>query len=263
MRQSKQQLEACLPLGELTSRRVLLAQGVSSHGIDNHLKSGVLQKVVTGIYMRHESRLIWQGIVASLPRMMGEPVAGGGLTALELQGFAQYLGLGGKRRVHLYSPAPCPSWLPDAFRQMEGAELKWHRTTRLWQRGWPGSACINSYPWQEGSNLPVSAPEQAMLELLLLLPDELSFEHAEQLMQGLTQLSPRKLDGLLRDCMSVKVKRLFFWLADRFDYPWRGRLKVDDYDLGSGKRVVAKGGKLDQHYAITVPQAMFRDYVGG
>jgi len=47
---------------------------------------------------------------------------------------------------------------------------------------------------------------------------------------------------------------LFFWFADRFEYPWRKRLDACDYDLGSGKRVVAVGGQLDKHYHITVPR---------
>jgi len=95
------------------------------------------------------------------------------------------------------------------------------------------------------------------------LPEEVSFEHAEELMQGLTQLSPRKLDGLLRDCQNVKVKRLFFWLADRFQYPWRKKLNVDDYNLGAGKRVVAVGGQLDKQYQITVPKSFAGEQANG
>jgi len=260
VKQSKQKLEALLSLGQLTSRQLLLAQGVSSHAIDNYLKSEALLKLVPGVYMRRESKLHWQAIVASLPHLLSQPVSAGGLTALELQGFSQYLGLGDKRAVNIYSPAACPNWLRGVFRQLPNATLQWHRTTRLWQNGWPKPDCVNPYLWQEETSMPVSAPEQAMLEVLQSLPDALSFEHAGQLMQGATQLSPKKLDGLLQRCQSVKVKRLFFWLADRFNYPWRNRLEVSSYDLGSGKRVVAHGGKLDQRYAITVPQTLYQDH---
>ena len=84
----------------------------------------------------------------------------------------------------------------------------------------------------------------------------MTFEHANELMQGLVNLSPRKLDTLLKACKSVKVKRLFFWLANRQAYPWFSKLNVADYDLGSGKRFVAKNGKLDTKYLITVPSQM-------
>jgi len=263
VKQSTQKLAAHLPLGQLASRQSLQDTGFSLHNIDNQLKSGALKRVASGVYMRHESKLNWQGVVASLPRVMALPVAAGGLTALELQGFAQYLSLSNRRTVHLYSPAPCPAWLNRVFAQLPESELRWHRTTRLWLNGWPKSPCLNRHVWQEGTTLQVSTPEQAILEVLMALPEELSFEHAEQLMQGMTQLSPKKLDGLLHDCKNVKVKRLFFWLADRFDYPWRGRLGAGNYDLGSGKRVVAKGGRLDARYGITVPQALYRGSSGG
>jgi hypothetical protein len=49
------------------------------------------------------------------------------------------------------------------------------------------------------------------------------------------------------------VKRLFFWLAQRQSYSWFKKLDRSKYDLGSGKRVIAKGGKLDKDYLITVP----------
>lgn len=259
MKQSKHKLESSLPLGQLTSRQLLLKQGYSLHSIDNHLKSGALQKVVVGIYMRRESRLTWQGVVASLPRMLDQPVVAGGLTALELQGFAQYLGLSGERTIHLYSPAACPNWLKQLFIRLPDAVVKWHRTSRLWQNGWPERPCVTTHLWRGEVEMQVSSPEQAVLEVLMTLPDEVSFEHAEQLMQGLTQLSPGKLDALLHSCQSVKVKRVFFWLADRSAYPWRGRLDAKEYDLGSGKRVVAKGGRLDKRYQITVPQALYRE----
>ena len=118
--------------------------------------------------------------------------------------------------------------------------------------------CVTTHLWQQELAIPVSSPEQALLEMLLTMPEALSFEHAEQLMQGLLQLSPGKIDGLLNR-QSVKVKRLFFWLADRFDYQWRQQLKADAYDLGSGKRGVAKSGRLDKRYLITVPQALNRE----
>ena len=101
----------------------------------------------------------------------------------------------------------------------------------------------------------MAAPEQAYLEVLADVPDRVSFEHADQLMQGLTSLSPRRLDVLLKGCRHIKVKRLFFFFATRYDYGWLKHLDRKAYDLGSGKRVVARGGKLDGDYLITVPEA--------
>jgi hypothetical protein len=73
------------------------------------------------------------------------------------------------------------------------------------------------------------------------------------LMEGLTNLSPRRLQELLADCRSVKVKRLFFFFADRHKHAWLKRLRKEQIDLGKGKRMLVKGGRLDHTYQITVP----------
>ena len=75
-------------------------------------------------------------------------------------------------------------------------------------------------------------------------------------MEGLADLSPRRFDALLRRTRSVKVKRLFFWLAERQGHAWAKRLEPGDFDLGRGKRVLAKGGRLVSRYGIIVPEAM-------
>ena len=183
------------------------------------------------------------------------PVVVGGLSALSLSGLSQYLSLGNTPHIHLYAAGKLPTWLA---RLSLPVEFKGHSTSKLWPESLSkDKAFVKEYEWE--AELPpvyFSCPEKAILEVLTDLPENVSFEHADELMQGLVNLSPRKLDTLLIACKSVKAKRLFFWLAKRQAYPWFSKLQVKDYDLGSGKRVVAKGGKLDAEYLITVPSHM-------
>ncbi len=72
-------------------------------------------------------------------------------------------------------------------------------------------------------------------------------------MEGLANLSPRRLQGLLEACRSVKAKRLFFFFADRHQHAWLKRLDRQAIDLGKGDRLLVKGGKLNSVYHITVP----------
>ena len=58
----------------------------------------------------------------------------------------------------------------------------------------------------------LSTPERAILELLDELLDWESFHHADIIMEGLSPLSPRRMQKLLVACDSVKVKRLFLLL---------------------------------------------------
>ena len=58
---------------------------------------------------------------------------------------------------------------------------------------------------------------------------------------------------LLSDCKSIKVKRLFFWFAERHRFTWLPQIDQTKVNLGKGKRMLVKGGKLDPKYLITVP----------
>src|SRR5690554_5528849 len=70
---------------------------------------------------------------------------------------------------------------------------------------------------------------------------------------GLTNLRPRRLQGLLQACTSVRTKRAFLLLARYFRHGWFSRLDISAIDLGRGKRQLLKGGVLDREYQITVP----------
>lgn len=257
----KQSLKSLLPYGMLATKKWLAEQGLSAHAIDNAVKTETLLLLATGVYSQYSRSVSWEGVVASMQRMEKvegtdvPPVVVGGLSALSLSGLSQYLSLGSKPHIHLYAAGKLPAWLA---RLSLPVEFEGHSTNKLWPESLlTDKTFIKEHQWE--AELPpvyFSCPEKAILELLMDLPDSVTFEHADELMQGLVNLSPRKLDTLLEACKSVKAKRLFFWLAKRQAYPWFSKLNVKDYDLGSGKRVVAKGGKLDTDYLITVPSNM-------
>jgi hypothetical protein len=75
-------------------------------------------------------------------------------------------------------------------------------------------------------------------------------------MEGLSDLAPRRLQKLLVRCRSVKVKRLFFFFADRHRHAWLKRVQRAAVDLGLGKRMLVKEGKFDPTYQITVPREL-------
>lgn len=257
----KQSLKALLPYGMLATKKWLAEQGLSPHALDNAVKTETLLHLATGVYSQYSRSVSWEGVVASMQRMEQAdvesvpPVVVGGLSALDLSGLSQYLSFGSTPHIHLYAQGKLPPWLA---RLSLPVKFVGHRTSKLWPE-WLllDKTFTKKHEW-ETALPPVyfSGPEKAMLELLGDLPDTVTFEHANELMQGLVNLSPGKLDTLLKACKSVKVKRLFFWLARRQGYPWFSKLNVTNYDLGSGKRVVAKGGKLDMDYLITVPSNM-------
>jgi hypothetical protein len=151
--------------------------------------------------------------------------------------------------VHLHGPQRPPTWLADLPLEIE---FRWHNSLRLFPSDALPEVTHSAINAGEAS-VRYAIKERAVLELLDELPKNESFYQVDALMEGMSDLSPRRLQGLLEACTSVKVKRLFLFFADRHRHAWFSRLDVSRIDLGSGNRVLVKGGKLDSNYRITVP----------
>ena len=249
---TKQQLEKLLPYGIIATRKWLLSQGMSRHSIDNALKSKKIQALATGVFSRTSIPLSWWDIIHSLQSILDQTIHVGGLTAIELQGFGHYLSGSKLKTIHLYSNTKPPEWLSKINC---GVAFKWHGTKRLWNDETEDN--LKAHNLCIEVPIIISNPERAMLELLMDVPKTISFEHANEIMQGMTSLSPKKLQSLLEECKNIKVKRLFLWLAEQQGYAWFKKIDVDNLELGSGKRVIAKDGKLDNKYLITVPKHLY------
>lgn len=246
------QLQHNLPDGLLVDAAWLEDQGYSSALRSQYVRAGWLHSPARRVYRRSQSQLTWEQVVISLQYLMDLPLTVGGRTALEELGYAHYLSAQ-MREVHLYGPTRAPTWLADLPLDID---FQWHNSLRLF----PSDADAPPAPQPvmycaAGMSLPIrySSKERALLELLDELPHRESFHQVDMLMEGMTDLSPRRLQTLLEVCASVKVKRLFFFFADRHRHAWRSRLNMERVDLGAGKRVLVKGGKLDPMYQITVP----------
>jgi hypothetical protein len=75
-------------------------------------------------------------------------------------------------------------------------------------------------------------------------------------MEGLNNLRPKHVQKLLEQCKSVKVKRLFLYLAKKSGHAWFSYLNLKAIDLGSGKRSIVKNGVYDSTYRITIQKAL-------
>ena len=58
---------------------------------------------------------------------------------------------------------------------------------------------------------------------------------------------------------SVKTKRLFLWFAERHQHAWLIALDRSKIDLGTGKRMLVHGGRLDRKFLITVPESLLNE----
>lgn len=266
------QLERELPEGLIVDAAWLTQRGYSTSLRSQYVKAGWLEQPARGVYRRPYGELDWQLAILSIQTLLRIPLVIGGRTAIEMQGRGHYTQQ--VREVHLYGSARPPAWLDKldlgvTFRFHNAdklfandpitralAHVEFDARTRTAKSADPIHGGFTSYPlghWKWP--LALSTLERAFLELLDELPDRESFHQADVMMEGLSDLSPRRLQKLLEDCRIIKVKRLFFFFADRHAHAWLKRLDKSRIDLGRGKRQLVTGGRLDPVYQITVPEA--------
>lgn len=255
-----------LPEGIPVDAAWLRRQGYTANLLRKYEAARWLSQPAHRVYLRPRGTLTWRQVVLSLQTLLRMDLVIGGRTALELHGYTHYLRQA-MAEVHLYGPKPPPTWLKNLPAEVrfiyhnDGRLFREHRASTAPhelepppQDGKrPDSLTVQSWgPWNWP--LVLSTPERAILELLDELPDKESFHQADMLMESLTTLSPARMQKLLADCRSVKVKRLFFFFADRHQHAWLKRIDRKAIDLGKGKRLLVKGGKLDTKHMITVPE---------
>jgi hypothetical protein len=270
-------LQHDLPEGLVVDASWLEDRGYSRALRTQYVSRNWLQRLAHGVYQRPTAPLPsnttpdlplrWQNVVVSLQTILERSLVVGGRTALELQGFAHYLGRD-FREVHLYENGPHPTWVDKLHTD---TKFVFHNANKLFKHPLP-----NRLEWKEESRpmpddlvqqpwgqwdwpLTLSTPERAVLELLDEVPQRETFHQANMLIQGLRNLSPKRLQRLLLDCRSVKVKRLFLWFAERHNHAWLKHLHRAEIDLGNGKRMLVRGGKLDPKFEITVPENLDAD----
>jgi len=242
--------------GGLVLQSWLSAHNISSQLARKYVQSNWLIRQRAGVYIRPGRSPQWQDAVHCLIAQNKIPIRLIGLTSLTLQGKSQYL-QSSNPSVWLGVPAKVilPRWFrgfPESTRKQVGNEQpKWNLITMSKNKP---SIENNSIEIDiNGTRLPASNLELAIFEVLDAIPKLISFDHAAELYQGLVNLSPRKVQSLLQNSSSIKASRLFLFLADFYQMPWRERLDESKIDLGSGNRKIVTGGKLDKRYQITVP----------
>ena len=272
-------LQILLPEGLLVDSGWLQRHGYSSALRSKYVAHGWLDQVIRGVYRRPPARLSsaytdkdvhWEQVVISLQLLLEYPSVVGGRTALELQGFGHYLSTEGPREIHLYGISKPPAWVSKLKLK---SRFVVHNAGKLFKgllsdlrvqnsavpsdisAGSGGKSNLIRQTWGRWEwPLAMSSPERAILELLDEVPQCETFHQADVLMEGLRNLSPRRLRALLVNCRSIKAKRLLLWFAERHNHAWLKNLDRNEIDLGHGKRSLVRGGKLDKKFEITVPE---------
>ncbi len=222
-------------------------QGVTRTEQVNYVRSGWLQRISTGVYMFAHAKQIMFSALESYGKQTGRKYHIGASSALSLRGYNHFLSMG-KPSIYVFTNITerLPKWM---FR------TDWDMTLHEFCTKAFGNVCIEQFETDEYT-LSVSSPERAIMECLLLSPEHYSLMDVYYLMEMLTTLRSKRVMDLLENCSSVKVKRLFLYMAEKARHPWFKKLDLDKVDLGSGPRSIMKGGIKNSKYNIIISREL-------
>jgi hypothetical protein len=241
-------LSSWLP-GAVYASSWLRRKGYGADLLNGYKQSGWVGSLGRGAYVRFDNKPAWEGGLYAMQEQLDLPVHVGGVTALQLQGYGHYIAPK-LNKCHLYTSKKLK--LPKWFRS-----YGWEVEITLHMSSLFGSTKLGKKELVRNQiPIEIAASERAILEMLSHVSSEASFMHTWQIMEGLSTLRPDLMQELLEQCKSVKVVRLSLYMAEKNQFQWFKRLKTEKFDLGSGKRSIVKGGKLNKDYKITVPQKL-------
>jgi len=232
---------------------VLQSYWLTKHGYSPDLQkryrsSRWLESIGTGAMIRAGDTVTYRGAIYALQNQISSTIHPAGRTALSFLGKTHYLELL-EKKVTLFggNGEKLPSW----FQKYDwGVTINYHQTSFL-----PSDMGLVDIDLKSFS-IKVSNAARAMLECLYLAPEKQELLECCELMEGLNNLRPDQVQELLEKCQSVKVKRLFLYIAEKIGHDWFQYLDLKTVDLGIGKRSIVKNGVYIPKYQMTVPKEL-------
>ncbi|MGO8672926.1 MAG: type IV toxin-antitoxin system AbiEi family antitoxin domain-containing protein [Capsulimonadaceae bacterium] len=222
--------------------------GVSRQLLQHYQKTGWIESIGRGAFQRAGDSVEWLGGLYAIQQQAGLDIHVGARTALGMMGQAHYLELNAKV-AQLFGPrgVTLPAWFAN---HGWGIRPELSRTDFLPPQ--LGMVDVESKLF----TVKASGAARALMEFLYLAHETFDLVEASQIMEGLGTLRPATVQQLLEACHSVKVKRLFVYMAERGGHPWLKHLDLTRVDMGRGKRQLAEGGVYVPKYEITIPREL-------
>lgn len=236
------------PSGVVLTSSWLVQQGYSLDLQKKYKKSQWFDSIGSGALIRHEDQPDYLGGVYALQTQLGLSAHPAAKTAMSLHGKAHYLEMSStKAQLFASSGENIPLW----FKRFDWG-LKVDLTSTSFLPADLGLVDVE----HKNFTVKISSPARAVMECLYSVPKSQPLLEVFELMEGLNNLRPSSTQTLLEECTSVKVKRLFLYLADKAGHEWFQFINLDNVDLGSGSRSIVEGGVYVSKYQITVPKEL-------
>ncbi len=242
------QLLSSRPYGVVLLSSWLIKQGYSLDLQKRYKKSKWLESIGTGAMIRAGDHVSYKGAIYAFQVQSGSSIHPGGNTALAMTGKAHYLEFAttkvtvfGGQRERL------PTWF---IRHDWGVKVDYFNPSFL-----PPNIGLIDLELKTFT-IKVSSAARAIMECLYLTPNKQELLECYELMEGLNNLRPDLIQELLEQCTSVKVKRLFIYMAEKAGHSWVQYINLKKIDFGSGKRSLVKNGVYVPKHRITVSKEL-------
>jgi len=237
-----------LPPGTVILAEWLLKQGYSRDLQHRYIRNAWLTSIGYGAMIRTGDTIELAGALYSIQTQAGKLIHIGGRTALNMQGFSHYLELYQKETLLFASRGVnLPAW----FRNME-----WD-TKPIVIHSSILHPKIGLIDYKEKTfSIQISDPTRALMECLELAPSKFDLHEAWQIMESLSSLRPAAVQEILEQCNSVKVVRLFLFLAEKAGHSWFKHINTSHVNQGKGKRSIVSSGVYVPKYQITIPESL-------
>ena len=226
--------------------RWLRSQGYSASLLESYRKGGWLESLCPGAMVIPGIRPTCAALLSCYNGQMGTSYRVSADTALALSGSVHFVPLGGRRMMVSYPGGHLPKCfsLGGYDREFKFFSTKVFQRVETWNYeidGWPVCA---------------SSRELAIMECILLAPDQYSYMDVYYLFEMLGDLRPDVIQELLEHCTSMRVRRVFLYMAKKRSPLWLSQLDVSRISLGAGTYQLCEGGMYIPEYKITLPREL-------
>ena len=237
------------PSWELFFSEWLRKKGYSVQLVQKYVQNGWLCSLCRGVFYRANKQVLdAYGAMASYHAHVGNDIHIAAHSALEIYGYMHYVPMGKPQMMVAVDGKYIPAWLQQ---DMFDRQIIPFRSEAL-----PVEHYAFNY---QGQMLPISTPERAFMECLLLAPKYYNYLDLYMLMEQLTGLRPMVVQQLLEQVSSYRAKRMFIYMAEKANHAWWEEVDISHIDMGSSKIYYSPTGKYISKYKITIPAELY-DY---
>lgn len=236
------------PKGVVLLTKWLAKQGYSYSLQARYRDSDWFESIGKGALKRTGEQIDYLGAIYALQKQANMTIHPGGLTALALVNSVHYINFSpGTKTVFGGPKERLPAWFKN---------YPWKTGFDYYSTSIFDDSLGLTQIMHEGIPILISSRIRAIMECLYLAPKEIDLVECYQLFEGLNNLSPSHVQEHLEKCSSIKVNRLFLYMAHKAKHQWAERLNISKIDLGKGKRSIVKGGVFIPEFNITIPKEL-------